>query len=100
MRRNLIPKAIERQAPPIGATSDVRDPVAFCKLYMPDSHWTWYMTEYDPATREAFGLVHGEFEELGYFSLDELSDIRGPMGLTIQRDLYWKPRKLSEVKWS
>ena len=96
----LITKAIEKVAPPLGATENDRDPLAVAKLFTPDSCWTWYLTEYDPKTREAFGLVHGEVEELGYFNLDELSAIRGPKGLPIERDIYWKPRKLSEVKWS
>ncbi|MCL6481523.1 MAG: DUF2958 domain-containing protein [Firmicutes bacterium] len=36
--------------------------------------------------------------ELGYFSLDELESIRGPLGLKVERDLYWKPVPLSKVK--
>jgi hypothetical protein len=35
--------------------------------------------------------------ELGYFSLDELESVRGPFGLKIERDLYWKPKTLREV---
>jgi len=33
-----------------------------------------------------------------YFSLSELESIRGPLGLKVERDLYWKPKTLSEVK--
>jgi hypothetical protein len=36
--------------------------------------------------------------EIGYFSLSELEKIRGPLGLKVERDLYWKPKPLSEVK--
>lgn len=99
-KSKLMPREIERKAPPLGATENERDPVAVAKFFTPDSTWSWYMTEYDPTTREAFGLVHGLCEELGYFNLDELEAIRGPKGLPIERDLYWKPRKISEVKWS
>lgn len=96
----LIPKDLEKKAPPIGSTEDERDPIAICKLFTPDSCWSWYVTEYDPETREAFGLVHGEYEEIGYFNLNELESICGPQGQRIQRDPDWKPRRISEVKWS
>ncbi len=31
------------------------------------------------------------FPELGYVSLGELSRLRGPMGLTVERDLHFEP---------
>lgn len=36
------------------------------------SDWTWYLTEYDKESRDAFGLVLGFEPEWGYFNLDEL----------------------------
>ena len=44
-----------------------------------------------------FGLVEGHVKELGYVSLNELMSVRGPMGLAIERDLYWSPKKLGEI---
>ena len=44
-----------------------------------------------------FGLVDGFEKELGYFSLAELEAVRGPLGLPIERDLYWKPKTLEEI---
>jgi hypothetical protein len=44
-----------------------------------------------------FGLVEGQEKELGYFSLAELSSVRGPMGLAIERDLHWTPKTLAEI---
>lgn len=45
--------------PAIGTTEDERDPVARVKLFEPCGSWTWYIVEYDPETRNAFGLVDG-----------------------------------------
>jgi hypothetical protein len=42
-------------------------------------------------------LVDGHCRELGYFVLSELEEVRGPMGLPIERDLYWKPKTLEEI---
>jgi hypothetical protein len=58
------------------------------KFFHPFSTWKWYATEYDPKTREFFGLVRGFEEELGPFSLDELESVK-VHGLGIERDLYW-----------
>ena len=59
------------------------------KFFTPWSSWTWYGSEYDPKHGIFFGVVVGLEREFGYFSLEELEGIRGPGGLTIERDLYW-----------
>jgi hypothetical protein len=43
-----------------------------------------------------FRLVDGHEKELGYVSLNEITSIRGPMGLAIERDLFWSPKKLGD----
>jgi hypothetical protein len=35
--------------------------------------------------------------ELGYFSLKELKEVKGPMGLPIERDLYYEPKSQKEL---
>jgi hypothetical protein len=42
-------------------------------------------------------LVEGQCKELGYVALSELESVRGPMGLPIERDLWWKPKTLEEI---
>ena len=44
-----------------------------------------------------FGLVYGHEREFGYFLLSELEEVRGPMGLPIERDLHFKPKTLAEL---
>ncbi|HGQ8394358.1 TPA: helicase-related protein [Streptococcus pneumoniae] len=39
------------------------------------SNWTWYMTEYDKESGDAFGLVLGIEPEWGYFNLEELKEL-------------------------
>ena len=62
------------------------------------SSWTWYASEFDPEEGLFFGVVVGLEREFGYFSLEELEGIRGPGGLTIERDLYWTPTPLKECR--
>ncbi len=59
------------------------------------------MTEFSMDKDICFGLVISPFVEdgeLGYFSLNELKSIRGKLGLPIERDLWFKPTKLSDIK--
>ncbi len=70
--------------------------LARVKLFDPTTGWTWYISEYDSETRRAFGKVHGQETELGYFDMAEIVALRGGFGLPVERDLYWEPRPLCE----
>jgi hypothetical protein len=94
----LLTNEIRGQLPPLyGQDSMGSDAVAYAKFFTPDSGWSWYATEFDPAEGKFFGLVDGQFKELGYFMLSELESSTGPMGLHIERDLHWKPTKLRDI---
>jgi hypothetical protein len=58
---------------------------------------TWYASEFD-GEDTFFGLVSGFEVEYGYFSLKELDEARGPMGLPIERDLQFEPKTLRELE--
>ena len=87
--RKKLPKLYEQEA-------KGGDAVVYVKFFTPWSSWTWYATEFD-GEDTFFGLVDGHEKELGYFSLSELESLRGPLGLSIERDLYWQPKKLNEI---
>ncbi len=72
------------------------DALAQVKFFTPDAQWTFFASEYD-GTDIFFGLVVGFEIELGYFSLSELQSVKGPLGLPIERDLYWQPKTLQEI---
>jgi hypothetical protein len=96
----LVPDWLAAEMPSLYATENVADPLVHVKWFTPDSSWTWYVTEYDPAERLAFGLAVGHEEELGYISLDELESVRGPLGLRVERDLWFTPQPLSQIRTS
>ena len=95
----LLTKEIKK-LPPLCATEkiDAPDKVIRVKFFTPWTDWIWYGVEYDPKEKRFFGLVYGHEKEWGYFSLDELEEIRGPAGLRIERDLYFKPKRVSELR--
>ena len=66
------------------------------KLFCPWGDATWLITELDPEDPDlAFGLCDlGQgFPELGGVRLSEISGVRGPGGLTIERDRHFQARK-------
>jgi hypothetical protein len=102
----LLTKEIRKKLPPLYAQeSKGGKAVVHLKLFTPDSSFTWYITEGSPITDESgkevdfhfFGLVDGQFRELGYVALSELESVRGPMGLPVERDLWWQPKTLEEI---
>jgi hypothetical protein len=93
----LLPDLIAQQIPPLYAQETSPDPIAHVKFFTTDSNWTWYVTEYD-AQDLFFGLVQGFEEELGYFSLHELTQGTDPMGLGVERDLNFQPTPLSQLR--
>ena len=75
-----------------------REPIAFVKFFNPCGIGTWYLSELDPETNIAFGLCDLGYPELGYVSIDELKETDVGFGLKIERDMYFTPKKLSELK--
>jgi len=112
----MLTKEITKTLPALYSQENTPDPMVVVKFFTPWSNWTWYATEgsrvcgdcgcYDckdpehksPPDFMFFGLVDGHEAEVGYFSLGEMEGIRGPGGLRVERDLYWKPTPLSEVR--
>ena len=84
--------------PPLYANEELGlDALVQVKYFTPDSNWTWYASEFD-GEDILFGLVSGFEVELGYFSLSELESVRGPYGLPIERDLYFEPKTIRELR--
>jgi hypothetical protein len=101
----LLPKWVQARLPKLRATEKESDPIAHVKFFTPDSDWTWYAFEGGAETGPEpedndfvfFGFVDGFYPELGYFTLNELQSARGPMGLRIERDLYFEPTPYSQL---
>ncbi|WP_026804112.1 DUF2958 domain-containing protein [Aliarcobacter lanthieri] len=86
--------------PPLYATENIatKDKIVKIKFFTPDSNWTWYAVEYDKNEKIFFGYVNGHYPEWGYFSLQELEQIRGKLGLPIEIDKYFKEQPFGQIK--
>jgi len=95
----LMTKALEKRFAEVGSQEHVADPIIVAKFFNPAGAGTWYATEYDPEERIFFGYVSifGDWnDEWGSFSLDELESFKGPLGIGIERDLFWTEKRFSE----
>ncbi len=95
----LLPPECRNRLPQLYAQENNKDPTIHLKYFTPDANWTWYVTEGSPEGDDFifFGYVIGLEAEWGYFTLSELSSVRGPFGLPVERDLYFKPVPFSSV---
>jgi len=93
----LIPQEIKEQIPKLYETEEIKDPLIYVKLFL--DGWSWYITELSIDDDICFGYVVSPFgSELGYFSLQEIQEVKGSLGITVERDLYFKPTPLSAIK--
>jgi hypothetical protein len=94
----LLTKTLLRRFAKVGE-QDVPNPIIVAKFFNPCGAGTWYATCYIPDERLFFGWAEIVLDggEWGYFSLDELQAYKGPFGIGIERDLYWKEKQASEV---
>ncbi|MCR5879449.1 DUF2958 domain-containing protein [Phenylobacterium sp. J367] len=85
---SLRPRLLANAADPGG------DHLPVIKLFNPAGAGTWLITELDPDGDTLFGLcdLGMGFPELGSVSLRELTSVKLPFGLTLERDVHFKPR--------
>jgi hypothetical protein len=96
----LLTQEVLLELPPLGA-NDSEDPMVWLKFFTPDAQWTWYATEgeYEPETGDYtfFGYVVGIYPEWGGFRLSELRKVRGQLGLPVERDRHFRPKRFSQL---
>jgi hypothetical protein len=106
----LLTKAIEKTIPALysGENTPLAEKKIVVKFFDPTGSWTWYAVEAS-AVRASdeecvplnecvgaerkdvmfFGLVDGHEKEWGYFTLAQLTSVKGRLGIGIERDLHF-----------
>ena len=98
--QKMMTKEIERKVPRLYEQDGKGDAaIVYAHYFSCWTNWDWYMLEYDPDTKEAFGLVKGFATEYGYFSLAEFEDMNRRKGFEIiERDIHWEPTTVGAVR--
>ena len=87
--------------PNLYETENQEEKICYVKLFLPNSNWTWYIIEINKQDNNTcFGFVDGLEQELGYFTIRELENLKGLFGLKVELDISFKPTKLSKIKAS
>ena len=98
--QDLLPKGLQATIPALYAQENEGDKaIVHFKLFL--ATFTWFITEFNPETGIMFGFTISHMEpdgELGYISLDELQELKAPMGNAVERDISFKPTPLGEIK--
>lgn len=98
---NLMTEEILERVPELYAQEDVAlaDKEVHAAYIIPfRSNWTWYMTEYDKESGDAFGLVLGIEPEWGYFNLEELKELNAQRLILEDFPKTFRELKDSELK--
>lgn len=96
----LLTKQLLKRFEEVGRQDNVGDPIVVAKFFNPLGAGTWYATEYDPINKIFFGYVSifGDWnDEWGSFSLLELEDSVGSLGIGIERDIYFTEQPFSKA---
>jgi hypothetical protein len=88
----LIPDEIRARLLANGAVECETDHIPVVKLFNPCGAAVWLITEMMADGDTLFGLCDLGSPELGYVSLAEIESVKNPLGLGMERDLYFAPR--------
>lgn len=101
----LMTKTIRRKLPMLNANEGKapEDIKVVVRYFSPFGRGDWYITEWD-GEDIMFGLCCIDVPEFGYVSLKQLEATRLPLGLKIERSLYWEgtladAMEMEGVKW-
>ena len=88
-----------KSIPNLYETENQEEKICYVKLFLPNSNWTWYIIEIDKQDNNTcFGFVDGLEQELGYFTIRELENLRGQFGLKVELDSSFTPTQLSKIR--
>lgn len=105
----LLTKAVEKSLPALYSQEKNPDPTVVVKFFNPCGAATWYIIEGEWQGEPTNGNPGEDFfmyglcdlfndgGEIGYVTIGQLEEVKGPFGLGIERDIHWTPKPLSAV---
>jgi len=95
----LLTKAIINKATRQYPKGTNMEQMVVAKFFNPMGKGTWYLMNMHDDNDYCWGICHIYEWEIGSFSINELKSVSLPFGLKIERDMYFKPVKASDL-WS
>ena len=100
-KHKLFPKYLMKKIPALYSQENVKDPIVHASYFTLFGSARWLVTEADPEEGTLFGFaeVLPGCGELGYMNMQEMEEAKyNGVIPAIERDLYFEPAPLSEVK--
>ncbi len=100
----LLTNEIKQNLPALYSQEETEDPTCILKIFTPDSSFSWFILEggeQEDGDWLFFCKVSSHLcpeGELGYVLLSQLEQVRGSLGLPVERDLYFTPKRISKCK--
>lgn len=101
----LMTDEIAKIIPKLCSTEEVENPEIHVHYFNPYGAGDWYVLEGEEQKDGDwlfFGYVKSpitpDFDEYGYFTLNELKSVQVFKGCGIERDLYWIKKTVDEIK--
>jgi hypothetical protein len=77
--------------------SELEDQMIIAKFFDPVGSWSWYLMNIDPKDNDyAWGIVKGNYVEMGSWLMSELETLERYLGFTIERDLSYEPKNAKD----
>ena len=103
----LMTQEVIKGLPKLYAQENVEDAIVHVKFFTPDAGWTWFVTEGEQKEYDHgmdwlfFGKCVSPMcpdGEWGYTTLGQLQEVRGSLGLPVERDMHFSKKPASECK--
>lgn len=108
----LITSTLAKKLQKIDPHKLPKDPMAHARFFgtfRGIDRWSWYILQGRPDIHKqsrydddflCLAFVDGHYPEFGVVSIKELEELRSPFGAAVERDLYFRPCRLSEACWA
>ncbi len=97
----LLTAELRKRLPRFKDIAEEENPTVHGKFFMADERYTWYLIAFD-GKDTLYGWLTvtgtGGENEFGFYSLADIKQLRGCLGLPVERDKVFKPRRLSEIE--
>lgn len=100
----LMTNELANSIPKLGSTEEIMNPEIVVHYFNPFGSGDWYVLEGEKQENNDwlfFGYVKSpitpDFDEYGYFTLNELAGIKLFGDCGIERDLYWTKKTVDEI---
>ena len=94
----LLTADLKKKFAKTGSQQGVEDPKIIARYFFSGCNWAFYATEFDHSTNVFTGIFRYLETEWGTIDLHHLESLKGPFGVKVERDKFFKSVRVSEIR--